>query len=188
MTKSLINLLFFTPYDLVNRFTLPLMNRETIEFTPHSFWWNNLISDKTNIPFVPKLKKFWGYQKKKEKMGFEQAPPPAKQKKKHIGILFSWKKGKNKCLKKKKLKKKTPITKPLWFWKRNFYPPLKSPFFVKPKKKKLLKKKKKKIFPKYGKKPFLQAFFFPKKRPIAPNLRFGSPPWGSLWRKIFVLN
>ena len=99
MTKSIIySLAFHALMIMLTVITLPFMIREPIDLPPIVSVELIQISDKTNIPYAPKVRKIIEETKKKEeRVVSEQAPPAAKAKEKPDRIpLPDDKKEKNK--------------------------------------------------------------------------------------------
>ena len=85
MTKSLIySLVFHSLMIVLTVLSLPFMTREPIDLPPIVSVELIQISDKTNIPYAPKVRKIIEETKKKEekRVVSEQAPPAAKAKEK----------------------------------------------------------------------------------------------------------
>ena len=104
MIRSLIySVTFHSIMILLTILSLPFMLREPIELPPIVSMELIQISDKTNIPYAPKVRKIIEETKKKEKrVVSEQAPPSAKAKEKPDRIpLPNEKKEEKKILKKK---------------------------------------------------------------------------------------
>ena len=104
MIRSLIySVTFHSIMILLTVLSLPFMLREPIELPPIVSMELIQISDKTNIPYAPKVRKIIEETKKKEeRVVSEQAPPSAKAKEKPDRIpLPNEKKEEKKILKKK---------------------------------------------------------------------------------------
>ena len=104
MIRSLIySVTFHSIMILLTFLSLPFMLREPIELPPIVSMELIQISDKTNIPYAPKVRKIIEETKKKEeRVVSEQAPPSAKAKEKPDRIpLPNEKKEEKKILKKK---------------------------------------------------------------------------------------
>ena len=104
MTKSLIySLIFHSIMILLTILSLPFMTRQPIDLPPIVSVELIQISDKTNIPYAPKVRKIIEETKKKEeRVVSEQAPPSAKAKEKPDRIpLPNDKKEKKEIVKKK---------------------------------------------------------------------------------------
>ena len=105
MIRSLIySLTFHSVMILLTVLSLPFMLREPIDLPPIVSVELIQISDKTNIPYAPKVRKIIEETKKKEekRVVSEQAPPAAKQKEKPDRIpLPNDKKEEKKIVKKK---------------------------------------------------------------------------------------
>ena len=104
MIRSLIySVTFHSIMILLNILSLPFMLREPIELPPIVSMELIQISNKTNIPYAPKVRKIIEETKKKEeRVVSEQAPPSAKAKEKPDRIpLPNEKKEEKKILKKK---------------------------------------------------------------------------------------
>ena len=85
MTKSVIySLVFHSLMIVLTVLSLPFMTREPIDLPPIVSVELIQISDKTNIPYAPKVRKIIEETKKKEekRVVSEQAPPAAKAKEK----------------------------------------------------------------------------------------------------------
>ncbi len=105
MTKSLFySLIFHSVMFLLTVLSLPFMIREPIDLPPIVSVELIQISDKTNIPFAPKVRKIIEETKKKEeeRVVSEQAPPSAKPKEKPDRIPLPDEKKEKKQLVKKK--------------------------------------------------------------------------------------
>ncbi len=104
MTKSLIySLIFHSAMILLTVLSLPFMMREPIDLPPIVSVELIQISDKTNIPYAPKVRKILEETKKKEeRVVSEQAPPAAKAKEKPDRIPLPDEKKEKKQLEKKK--------------------------------------------------------------------------------------
>ena len=104
MIRSLIySVTFHSIMIILTVLSLPFMLREPIELPPIVSMELIQISDKTNIPYAPKVRKIIEENKKKEeRVVSEQAPPAAKAKEKPDRIpLPNEKKEEKKILKKK---------------------------------------------------------------------------------------
>ncbi len=105
MIRSLIySITFHSILVLVTVLSLPFMLREPIDLPPIVSVELIQISDKTNIPFAPKVRKIIEETKKKEKerLVSEQAPPAAKAKEKPDRIPLPNEKKEEKQIVKKK--------------------------------------------------------------------------------------
>ena len=109
MIRSLIySVTFHSIMILLTVLSLPFMLREPIELPPIVSMELIQISNKTNIPYAPKVRKIIEETKKKEeRVVSEQAPPSAKAKEKPDRIpLPNEKKEEKKILKKNKILKR----------------------------------------------------------------------------------
>ena len=80
-------------HDITDCLELPFMLREPIDLPPIVSVELIQISDKTNIPYAPKVRKIIEETKKKEeRVVSEQAPPAAKAKEKPDRIPYQMKK------------------------------------------------------------------------------------------------
>ncbi len=105
MTKSIIySLIFHSVMILLTVLSLPFMIREPIDLPPIVSVELIQISDKTNIPYAPKVRKIIEETKKKEekRVVSEQAPPAAKAKEKPDRIPLPDEKKEEKQIVKKK--------------------------------------------------------------------------------------
>ena len=105
MTKSIIySLVFHSVMILLTVLSLPFMIREPIDLPPIVSVELIQISDKTNIPYAPKVRKIIEETKKKEekRVVSEQAPPAAKAKEKPDRIPLPNEKKEEKQIIKKK--------------------------------------------------------------------------------------
>ena len=105
MTKSVIySLVFHSLMIVLTVLSLPFMTREPIDLPPIVSVELIQISDKTNIPYAPKVRKIIEETKKKEekRVVSEQAPPAAKAKEKPDRIPLPDEKKEEKQIVKKK--------------------------------------------------------------------------------------
>ena len=104
MTKSLIySLSFHLVMILLTIFSLPFMIRQPVDLPPIISVELIQISDKTNIPYAPKVRKvIEKVQEEEERVISEQAPPAAKAKEKADRIPLPKKQDEKKELVKKK--------------------------------------------------------------------------------------
>ena len=103
MVKSLFySITFHSVMIILTILSLPFMLREPIDLPPIVSVELIQITDKTNIPYAPKVRKIIEETKKKERVVSEQAPPAAKAKEKPDRIpLPNDKKEEKKIVKKK---------------------------------------------------------------------------------------
>ena len=107
MIRSLIySVTFHSIMILLTILSLPFMLREPIELPPIVSMELIQISNKTNIPYAPKVRKIIEETKKRRRVVSEQAPPSAKAKEKPDRIpLPNEKRGKENIKKNKILKR-----------------------------------------------------------------------------------
>ena len=127
MIRSLVySITFHSLMIILTVLSLPFMLREPVELPPIVSVELIQISDKTNIPYAPKVRKIIEETKKKEeeRVVSEQAPPAAKAKEKPDRIPLPKENKEEKKIVKKKTKSwgsKTRDQAILRIWKKGNY-------------------------------------------------------------------